>query len=153
MTDWTTNTIMLWDGAKVSDHSRSEFTINVERIGDDKRMIDGTMRRSVIANKKTWNTSWNNLPSAKRTGAMPVIDGGMAGYDMEQFYYDHSGAFIMTIRRGSAINRTPPANPTLPYEDDHFYIARVMFEEFSLVVKKRGQYADLVDVTVSLVEV
>lgn len=155
MADWTTNTVMEWAGTKVSDHGRQTFTTNNNPIQQDKRMVDGTLRRHFVKNKRTWTTSWENLPSASAVGGMKVADGGMTGNAMKAFYAANPGKFRMAIKRGPAIGiSTPvPAESALPYEDANFYIANVMITEFSEEIVKRGAKTDIVNITVTLEEV
>lgn len=155
MADWTTNTGMLWAGNKISDHGRSPISMSVEKIGTDKRMHDGTLRRHFIKNKRTWSCSWDNIPSRRSIpGGMTTADGGFSGTEMEDFYRTTQGKFRLVIRRGSAINQTVPvpAESALPFEDNNFYITNVMFTEFSKEIKTRG-VVDLWSVSVSLEEV
>lgn len=155
MAGWKDNAIMSWDGTKVTDHGRSPLSESNERIGTDKRMADGTLRRQYVNVKRKWSTSWDNLPSTNSvvTG-FKTADGGMAGEDMEQFYYANHGVFRLVLRRGSAINlATPnPVDSALPYEDNNFYIANVMLTEFNKEVAKRG-LVDLWTASVSIEEV
>lgn len=155
MSDWTTNLIMEWNGTKVADHGRAPLSQNTERIGIDKRMADGTLRRQHVAVKKSWQTSWENLPSTNsKPNGMKTAGGGMAGEDIEEFYYNTPGKFRLVLRRGSAIDKvTPnPSEAALPYEDDDFYICNVMLTEFSKEIRKRG-VVDLWSVSITLEEV
>lgn len=47
----------------LSDHNRSDISINPERIENSKRMVNGTMRSYHTADKLKLSTSWNLLPS------------------------------------------------------------------------------------------
>lgn len=155
MAGWKDNAIMTWDGTKVSDHGRSSLSENTERLGIDKRMADGTLRRQFVGVKRKWSVSWDNLPSTNSaTNGLKTADGGMAGEDIEQFYFDTPGKFRMVLRRGSAINLAVPnpAESALPYEDDNFYIVNVMLTDFNKEVRKRGT-VDLWNVSVALEEV
>lgn len=155
MADWTTNTIMTWDGNRVTDHGRSSLSETPERIGTDKRMANGTMRRQFITNKRTWTVSWENLPSKNGgAGQFKTADGGWAGSDIEEFYNTTPGAFTLVLKRGSAIGQSTPvvADSALPYEDNDFYIVKVMITDFSKEVLKRGA-VDIWNLNITLVEV
>lgn len=146
---------MSWGGQKVSDHGRSPLSETTERIGTDKRMADGTLRRQFIGIKRKWSVSWENLPSTNSVArGIKTADGGMAGEDIEQFYHTTPGKFRMVLRRGSAVNIATPTPPdsALPYEDDNFYIVNVMVTGFNKEVRKRGA-VDLWNVSVELEEV
>jgi hypothetical protein len=155
MAGWQDNTIMLWAGTEVTDHGRGPLQQNTERIGTDKRMADGTLRRQHIGVKRTWQVSWENIPSTNTVSSgYKTIDGGMAGEDIENFYYSNPGKFRMVLKRGSAINKsTPnPAESALPYSDQDFYIVNVMLTEFTKEVRKRGK-VDFWNLSVTLEEV
>lgn len=146
---------MSWNGTKVTDHGRGPLSESTERIGIDKRMADGTLRRQFIGIKRKWTANWENLPSSNSAvGGMRTADGGMAGEDIEQFYFATPGKFRLVLRRGSAINLSAPNPPesALPYEDDNFYIVNVMLTDFNKEIRKRGA-ADLWSVSVSMEEV
>lgn len=157
MSDWRANALMEWDGQKVSDHGRSALTQDTERIGSDKRMADGTLRRFHVGIKRKWSVEWTNLPSTNNAATgMKTADGGMSGEEMEAFYNNpvYFGKFRMALRRGSAIGLATP-NPDeslLPYQDDNFYIVNVMISSFNKEIIKRGN-TDLWLVSVSLEEV
>lgn len=155
MAGWQDNTIMTWNGNEISDHGRQALSQSTERIGTDKRMADGTLRRQHIGIKRTWQVAWDNLPSTNSVSTgYKTVDGGWAGEDIEAFYYSTPGKFRMVLRRGSAINKTIP-NPldsALPYQDSDFYICNVMLTDFSKEVHKRGK-VDFWNLSVTLEEV
>lgn len=157
MADWKNNTIMLWDGSKITDHGRGPLNMSTERIGTDRRMADGTLRRFHIKNKRTWTISWENLPSTNSsTTGIKTVDGGWSGEQIESFYQTTPGKFRMVLKRGSAAGLTPPAGATTagaPFEDANFYGVDVMITDFSKEVVKRGQSVDLWSVNVTLEEV
>lgn len=155
MAGWKDNTIMLWAGNKVTDHGRKELQEKTERIGSDKRMFDGTLRRQHIGVKRTWEISWDNLPSTNSIStAYKTADGGLDGMAMEDFFYATPGKFRLVLKRGSALNQAVPnpAESALPFEDANFYIVNVMFTQFSKDVVKRGK-SDMWNVSVTLEEV
>jgi hypothetical protein len=153
--DWKNNTIMTWNGTKVTDHGRGPLGVSVERLGIDKRMADGTLRRQFIKNKRAWSMGWENIPSRNNvSGGISTADGGMSGTEIEEFFNATPGKFRLVLKRGSAIGKTVPnpAETALPYEDSDFYICNVMFTEFSKEVRKRG-IVDLWGINVTLEEV
>lgn len=152
---WKENAIMEWNGTKVTDHGRGPLSQNNERFGTDKRMADATLRRQFVGVKRTWTTSWENLPSTNNTvKGMKTADGNMSGEAIEDFYNANPGKFRMVLRRGSAIDKTSPApaESALPFEDDDFYVVNVMLTDFSKEVHKRG-IVDLWSMSVTLEEV
>lgn len=153
--DWKTNAIMTWAGTLVTDHGRGPLQESVERIGTDKRMANGTLRRQYVGLKRTWNVSWENLPSINTsTTGMKTADGNMSGQNIEDFYWANPGKFRMILRKGTAVGKSAPnpAESALPYEDADFYVVNVMFTDFSKEVRKRGT-VDIWNVSVTLEEV
>lgn len=157
---WKTNAIMTWykDSTEhmITDHGRTELSMNTERIGTDRRMSNGTLRRFLVGNKRSWNTTWSNIPSVNSVATgMKTADGGLSGSEIEDFYDTTPGKFRLILRNGSASGViTPPAALTLgpAYEDDNFYAVDVMITEFSRDVVSRG-VVDLWNITISLEEV
>jgi hypothetical protein len=47
----------------LSDHNRGELGINIERIEQKRRMVNGTMRSYHVADKRSVSISWDMLPS------------------------------------------------------------------------------------------
>ena len=157
MANWQDNTIMYWNGNKVTDHSRSELNVSYTRLGTDQRTSNGTLRRQDVGLKRTFTVSWENLPSKTSAGAVQTVDGGWNGDQIETFVQSSTGrgAFRMIIRAGSASGKTAPnpADSALPYDDGDFEITRVMITDFSKDVVKRGTLTDLWNVSVTLEEV
>lgn len=155
MAGWKDNSIMLWSGNKITDHGRTSFNQRTEMIGTDKRMHDGTLRRHHVGVKRSWDVSWENIPSTNSVvGGFKTADGGWSGEQIETFYRGNQGKFRMVLRRGSASGKSVP-NPSesaLPYEDNDFYIVNVMFTDFSKEVKKRGK-VDIWNISLTLEEV
>jgi hypothetical protein len=128
------NAIMYWNGTKVTDHNRSALSVDVERIESKQRMADGTLRKYVIADKRTFSCSWDDLPSL--TGQ--TVDGGMGAAAIEAFYLANQGAFTLVL-----YNNTNTIAGTYT----------VMFSEYSKTIKKRYAGTELWSVDVSLEEV
>lgn len=149
---WKDNSIMFWhDGAvfqKVTDHNRSELSVSIERIERMQRMADGTLRRYVVAKKRTWSCSWDNLPS-RRNGTLSgktglnTVDGGWAGEDIENFHNITDGSFKMKIRGGDDVDKTA--------SDVTLEEVTVMITSFSKDIVKRG-VIDLWNVDIELQE-
>lgn len=147
---WQSNPILFfstngttWE--KISDHNRSPLDINVERVGSSSRMVDGTLRRTTVAKKKTFAMSWENLPSVRNTATgLSTVDGGWAGEDLENFWNSQDDAFQIKLRRGSDIGKASTVE-TEKYT--------VVMTEFSKSVNKRGPSIDLWNVSLTLEEV
>lgn len=156
MSGWKDNAIMLWNGNKITDHGRQPLNMSTERIGTDKRMADGTLRRFFVGNKRTWSLSWENIPSTNEViGGYKTVDGGWAGEDIEMFYQTTPGKFRLTLKRGSASGLDTPIGaltPGAPYSDDNFAGVDVMITDFSKDVSKRG-LVDFWNISITLEEV
>lgn len=144
---WTTNPIMEWstDGGttwtKVTDHGRAPLTVSVERIENKQRMADGTLRRYVVSKKRTFSTSWENLPDKATT----FLANGQPGQWIEDFHNNVDGSFLMRLRSGS------DQDANLNNLDG--VVLEVMVTDFSKEVVKRGQAFDLWSLDISLEEV
>lgn len=134
----------------LTDDSRSELQISLERIEYKKRMINGRMRAYHVADKKTFSVSWQDLPSNKNEISEVKLSGITTGWASSQqmldWHKNHTESFYLTL-----VYDTPTASADpLKYRLE-FY--NVFFEDFSYVVKKRGATHDLWDISMSLVEV
>lgn len=126
--------LMEWNGNKITDHQRSALDISVERIGSTHRLANGTMRKYVVADKRTFTMSWEGVPHSSNY----TVDGYWGAKQMEAFYDSPAGADAFDL--------------TLYYGDGTSEVVTVMFTEFSSSLQKRGLY-DFYDVDVTLEEV
>ena len=137
---WTSNAAMFWnDGGtfqKITDHNRQPLTVTIERIEKKARMVNGTLRRYTVAKKRSWQTSWENVPSTNNNGGLTTADGGWAGEDIENFHDTTDGAFDMQLRDGDGTIET----------------VTVMISDFSKDIAKRG-VVDLWNISITLDEV
>lgn len=139
----------------LTDDGRSPVSISPQRIEYKQRMINGRMRSYYVADKNTFSTSWENLPSRKTrpTPASPdgltnniTSDGFGAGQDIKNWYESHSGDFWMMLvyDADSTVGSATHTNQVELYN--------VFFESFNYEIVKRGQHNDLWSVSISLVE-
>lgn len=94
----------------LSDHNRTDISINPNRIENSKRMVNGTLRSYHTADKLNLSTSWSLLPSRafdlradfnQNTGLSEItgqnrqytVDGGAGGSEIIKWYEDHTGPF------------------------------------------------------------
>ena len=144
---WSTNPIMEWSTnggttwTKISDHGRSPLNVSVERIENRQRMADGTLRRYVTAKKRTFQTSWDNLPDKATT----FLANGQTGAWMENFHNTVDGSFLMRLRAGSDIDTVITGVNGI--------VVEVMITDFSKEITKRGKFFDLWNLDMSLEEV
>lgn len=118
---------------KISDHNRSEIDIGYDRIENKKRMADGTLRTFVVAQKRTWKTSWKFLPRED----IQTADGFMGAQGLKNWYDNHLGSFQLIVTYGENNTET----------------IVVMFDNFSCTIVKRSIYTDLYNVELALSEV
>lgn len=112
---------------KVSEHNRSEFNISNNRIEEVKRMSNGTLRKFFVADKKTFNLSWDMLPSYRTL----TVDGKWGAEDLRSFYYSPEGQNAFNIRVNFA--KTGSSQESSGYEQYN-----VIFKDCSFTVVKRG---------------
>ena len=117
----------------VTDHNRSPLGISIERIEKKHRMANGRLRKYVVADKHTFNVSWDMLPA----NATYTVDGYWGANDLENFFNTTKGEFIL----GLSLTNTGPATTYT-----------VMFSDFSKTLLKRGRF-DFYDVSLTLEEV
>lgn len=147
MASWTTNPIMEWsvDGGanwtKISDHGRGPLVVSVERTENKQTMADGTRRRHNVAKKRTWQTSWENLPDKAST----FLTNGQPGDWMETFHNTTDGAFLMRLREGADRDTT--------FSGVTGEVYTVMIADFSKEIIKRGTAFDLWSLDLTLEEV
>lgn len=125
--------IMSWNNNKITDHGRSELSVSTEKMKNEGRMVNGTLRRYTVAEKRTWQASWDNLFS-KNTY---IVDGFWSGELMRDFYNNTPGEFTLTLTMGDGSSES----------------VLVMFSDFSYSVLKRGPEFDLWTLSCEMVEV
>ena len=134
----------------LTDDNRSTLNVGIERIEYKKRMINGRMRSYHVTDKKTFNVSWNEIPSASAglSEARNSMPGIAAGKQMVDWHSNHSQSFYMTL-----VYDTP--NPERPSDSLRYRLEwyNVFFDSFDYEVIKRGSLYDHWNVSMSLVEV
>lgn len=125
--------IMAFDGNEITDHNRRPVSVSTDKLMNEKRMINGTLRRYIVAEKRKWKVSWEDLFSKSER----VVDGFWSAEDMKAFYDETPGEFLLTLTYGDGL-----------VED-----VLVMFEEFSYSITKRQVDSDWWDLDIGLVEV
>ncbi len=124
--------LMRWNGNAVTDHNRAALSIDVERIEKKQRMSNGTMRKYIVADKRTFSTSWTMLPKLSAQTA----DGFWGADAIEQFYDSTTGSFSLEISDA----------------DTETYTYNVMFSDFSKSITKRGS-VDFWEINVTMEQV
>jgi hypothetical protein len=128
----------------LTDDNRTPIQVTPERIESRKRMIDGTMRSVHVADKYSFSTSWENISSRKSNGSDGITsDGFGAGIDIKDWYDSNYDSFWMLLIYDNDDNGAASAGVEK---------YNVFFDNFDFNVVKRGQYNDLWDVSIDLVE-
>ena len=144
---WKDNPIIEWSlngtvWTKITDHGRGPLDIQPQRIENSQRMANGTMRRYVVAKKRRFELSWENVPDK----ATDFLAGGQTGKWMQDFHDDVDGAFYMRVREGAAIDNEPE-------DATNTETVIVMITDFSKSITKRGPSFDLWNLDMTLEEV
>lgn len=124
--------LMRWNGNAVTDHNRQPLGIDVDRIEKKQRMSNGTMRKYIVADKRTFSVSWNMLPKL----TSQTVDGFWGADAIEAFYNTVTGSFTLEL--------TDADGEVTEYT--------VMFSDFSKSITKRGS-VDFWEVSVAMEEV
>jgi hypothetical protein len=131
----------------LTDDNRSPLQISVERLESKRRMVDGTMRSVHVADKYNFSTSWENIPSRKLNGSVSITsDGFGAGIDIKDWYEANYDDFWMLLIYDNNDDLTVGSGSNVEKYN-------VFFDNFDFTITKRGQYNDLWDVSIDLVEV
>lgn len=138
----------------LTDDGRSPVSVQPQRIENKQRMVNGRMRSYYIADKKSFSTSWGELPSRKTRPTLSdglsnqiTSDGFGAGQDIKDWHENHTGDFWMMLvyDADATVGGASHTNQVELYN--------VFFDSFDFEIVKRGQYNDLWSVSISLVEV
>jgi len=124
----------------LSDHSRSDLSVDYDVIEKSQRMANGTMRKYVVAKKKQFSCSWDMLP----TISSYVVDGNANAKNMKSFYETYAGSpLTMTLYFGkNGVTDTSYAQAV-----------NVFWDKFSFNVVKRYKDFDYWNVDAEFVEI
>lgn len=143
----------------LTDDGRDPVSVDSERIEYKQRMLNGRMRSYYVTDKRSFSTSWKDLPSRsedssrkyiseydKRTTSIPYG----AGQEIKKWYETYTGDFwVLLVYDGPEYNANTNNKTALQQVETY----NVFFESFNFTITKRGQFNDLWDVDISLVEV
>lgn len=129
-----TNSILTLDGLALTEHNRSELSVDYEHINRTARTVQGAMRRQHVALKRSFSVSWEDLPHSSAF----TVDGKPGGQQMVDFFRTRmSSALTLLV---SKENKTTTESVT------------VLIEAFDYSVQKRWEY-EFWNISVTLVEV
>jgi hypothetical protein len=136
----------------ITDDGRDPVSVSVERIESRQRMANGRMRTYHIVDKKSFSTGWTDLPS--RANRYPTSEDGLvnqitsdgfgAGQDIKNWYETYVEDFWVLLVYDGVDGESAASGQVEKYN--------VFFESFDFTVSKRGQFNDLWNVNISLVE-
>lgn len=118
-------TSLSWN--KVTEHNRSEFGMQPNRIEKQIRTANGSLRKFFIADKKSFSLSWNMLPSYRSL----TVDGAWGAEDLRTFYNSDAG-------KGSFLIRINLAKDGTNQESSGYEEYNVVFGSCNFTVLKRG---------------
>lgn len=132
-----------------TDHNRSTLNFGYEQIENTVRTADGSMRKFFIAKKRSFDVSWNMLP----TLSTYTVDGHPGAGAIRDFYNNnidkkitleivHHGSFNATLSSSSVPNAPTGTKETM----------NVFISSFSYEVVKRMTRHDYVNVSIGFVE-
>lgn len=87
---------------KVSEHNRAPINLDLIRIEKTQRMSNGLLRKIWIADKKSINTSWAQLPTYNTM----TVDAGMGASEIREFYLNKGkGSFKVKVSYNGVTSR------------------------------------------------
>jgi hypothetical protein len=129
----------------LSDHNRQPLSISYELIEKSQRTANGTMRKYVVASKRTFSTSWEMLPSV----SSQTVDGYMGAQELVKFYQDNNNKSVTLKVYAGGIS-----SPTQPKASATETISTSAFiSNFEATIVKRLGGIDYWNVSISFVEV
>lgn len=132
-----------------TDHNRSTLNFNYEQIESAIRTADGSMRKFVIAQKRSFDASWQMLPSVTSLTA----DGKPGAGLIRDFYTENVGKKITleVVHHGSSTaqlsSSSTPSAPNGTKETINVFISSFSYE----IVKRMPTY-DYVNLSISFTE-
>jgi hypothetical protein len=111
----------------LSEHNRAPMSIGYNRIEKAQRMSNGTLRKFFIADKKTINVSWDQLPSYFNH----TVDGGWGALDIKTFY-ETTGKSSFPVTISYSTSNGPSTTEVMT----------MCFTSFSCEVTKRNVYSN-----------
>lgn len=81
----------------LTEHGRQPVSIDIERIGGKDRMIDGTMRASYIAKKRSFTVTWQGVPTIESMLLDADVATIRAGKWIKDFYEATTGTVTVTL--------------------------------------------------------
>jgi hypothetical protein len=137
----------------LTDHNRAEIDVSNTLIEKSSRMANGTMRKYVVANKRTLSTSWKDLPS----NSSSTVDLNYSSAWLTEFYLANVGLPIYiklthskdtAISTGALPNDSTFLSAKLTYETLNVYMTK-----FDVKIVKRNTNFDYVTMDIEFTEI
>lgn len=126
----------------LSDHSRSPLNVSYEMIERSQRMADGTMRKYIVAKKKSFSCQWEMLPTIRGM----VADGNADARDLKEYYESYC---YKPLGLTTYYSRNDDERNSLSYTSSY----AVYWTGFSFEVVKRYKDFDYWNVTAEFTEI
>lgn len=157
----------------LSDHNRDSVPFKIERLGSNRRMINGHMRTYYTDDKVGIDLNWEDLPSRaysmlggyydwignKDECRQFTVDGGAGGLQMFDWYSSHKGSMYVFMSYDNIPTSAVHGDVAL---SGYGRVYEMIITDFNYDINKRGgiftygsdKYAiDLWNVSMSLEEV
>jgi Zn/Cd-binding protein ZinT len=140
-------------GKALTEHNRSPVSISYSVIENSKRMANGTMRKFVVASKKTFSTSWSMLPGLKSQSVDYAGSSSnselLGAMDIKAFYESNYGTALNLIMYAGSTTSSTKRNQD---SQTATFNGTVFISDFSCTLNKRLGNIDYWDVSISFEE-
>lgn len=134
---------------KFTDHNRSSLGFTYEQIENAIRTANGTMRKFVIANKRSFTLSWEMLP----THSSYTVDGHPGAGQIKDFYETYYQSLLtlqVVHHESSSAQLSSTSVPNAPSGTKESM--SVFITSFSYDIVKRLPGYDYVNVSIGFTE-
>lgn len=150
----------------LTDHNRQPLNLGYDIIEKTNRMASGTMRKYVVAKKRTLHTSWSDIPSGTGVAVTPrsastisgmtmTADGNYGGAWMKSFYEANvfKPVYVRVVHSQDSFTNNSASTfyPSPSSGGVEYFWAFIT--DFSYDVSKRLVLTDLVNVSIGLTEI
>lgn len=78
---------------ELSDHNRAPVSMSAERIEKTRRTAKGVRRRYFVADKRTFDVDWSDLPH----DSTQTVDAGIGAEELSDLYYDTNNVGVVQL--------------------------------------------------------
>lgn len=125
--------ILTFASQRITDHKRSPVSVDFKPIEFKKRMANGTLRKLLVAEKRSFKVSWEKVPRLDTQ----TVDGFMGATNLISFYKNHPQEFTLKITYGNSTTEN----------------IQVMFGSFNYSIANRSKYTDFYDIDLTMDEI